>query len=383
MNIRYLFTFFILFLLSLVGFAQNGRALKKTSGKGDVLTLSDGKYEESFHRDSLERVGSVNINRYTRKIQSLEPSNDKPVISQDQSRFLSVDPITKKFAELSPYQYASNRPIEGIDLDGLEFIPGTYNYKNALYISNLTLPKDKQLTQQELERRGNAMDEADRTGKLIGFGISLDLFTGGKISQFLFYHELFSAFEHNKAKTPEGIAAQNARSWNALANSGLTFGLGKVIREGLIAAKEAIPLFRGTTVGFAGNRSLQILGVTPTSTDPGVSTILATEAEAYGEGILYITNTSKFSSVGVTSNVLEKVESEVAVNVLPSEFPGYTTGSITPKQARGILKEMGIEIPNVIKKADVDRILRETPRLNPDQINEFLKKAQKLSTPTK
>jgi len=38
------------------------------------------------------------------------------------ARFLSVDPITSKYPELTPYQYASNRPIEGIDLDGLEFI---------------------------------------------------------------------------------------------------------------------------------------------------------------------------------------------------------------------------------------------------------------------
>jgi RHS repeat-associated protein len=37
-------------------------------------------------------------------------------------RFLSVDPLTKCFAMLTPYQYASNRPIDGIDLDGLEYI---------------------------------------------------------------------------------------------------------------------------------------------------------------------------------------------------------------------------------------------------------------------
>ena len=38
-------------------------------------------------------------------------------------RFLSVDPISAKFPMLSPYQFASDRPIEGIDLDGLEFLP--------------------------------------------------------------------------------------------------------------------------------------------------------------------------------------------------------------------------------------------------------------------
>ena len=37
-------------------------------------------------------------------------------------RFLSVDPITEEYPELTPYQFASNRPIDGIDLDGLEWV---------------------------------------------------------------------------------------------------------------------------------------------------------------------------------------------------------------------------------------------------------------------
>ena len=36
-------------------------------------------------------------------------------------RFPNVDPLTKRFTDLSPYQFASNSPIAGIDLDGLEF----------------------------------------------------------------------------------------------------------------------------------------------------------------------------------------------------------------------------------------------------------------------
>ena len=35
-------------------------------------------------------------------------------------RFLSVDPITKKYPELTPYQFASNQSIGAIDVDGLE-----------------------------------------------------------------------------------------------------------------------------------------------------------------------------------------------------------------------------------------------------------------------
>src|SRR3569623_2909295 len=35
-------------------------------------------------------------------------------------RFLSVDPITKKFPSLSSYHFSGDNPISTIDLDGLE-----------------------------------------------------------------------------------------------------------------------------------------------------------------------------------------------------------------------------------------------------------------------
>lgn len=44
-------------------------------------------------------------------------------------RFLSVDPISKKYPYLTPYQFASNSPISGIDIDGLEYA----SYNEAMY----------------------------------------------------------------------------------------------------------------------------------------------------------------------------------------------------------------------------------------------------------
>jgi hypothetical protein len=35
-------------------------------------------------------------------------------------RFLSTDPLIKNYPMFTPYQYASNTPIQAIDLDGLE-----------------------------------------------------------------------------------------------------------------------------------------------------------------------------------------------------------------------------------------------------------------------
>lgn len=51
-------------------------------------------------------------------------------------RFLSVDPITANYPGLTPYQFASNRPIDGIDMDGLEFVkmnfPGSMIMADAM-----------------------------------------------------------------------------------------------------------------------------------------------------------------------------------------------------------------------------------------------------------
>lgn len=48
-------------------------------------------------------------------------------------RFMSVDPLTSKFPTLTPYQFASNTPIQAIDLDGKEafFIHGTASSPEA------------------------------------------------------------------------------------------------------------------------------------------------------------------------------------------------------------------------------------------------------------
>ena len=104
--------------------------------KAKVLTLSNGRYTEFFDNDTLQRIGSVMFNTVTNKIAYL--LSEKNVADQEPlhrptevSRFLSVDPATKNFPELTPYQHASNTPIQAIDLDGLEafkILTGTIDY---------------------------------------------------------------------------------------------------------------------------------------------------------------------------------------------------------------------------------------------------------------
>jgi len=50
------------------------------------------------------------------------------------AKFLSVDPLYLSYPNLSTYQFASNRPIDGIDIDGAEYGDAKYNVtiKNGL-----------------------------------------------------------------------------------------------------------------------------------------------------------------------------------------------------------------------------------------------------------
>jgi RHS repeat-associated protein len=55
------------------------------------------------------------------------------------AKFLSVDPLTNGYPELTPYQFASNTPIAAIDLDGLEAkVTVTGNYWKGLIKEAIT-----------------------------------------------------------------------------------------------------------------------------------------------------------------------------------------------------------------------------------------------------
>ncbi len=50
-------------------------------------------------------------------------------------RFLSSDPLYKDYAELSPYQYASDNPVQNIDVDGLEGMAGNLMHPGKYHVA--------------------------------------------------------------------------------------------------------------------------------------------------------------------------------------------------------------------------------------------------------
>jgi RHS repeat-associated protein len=108
-------------------------------------------------------------------------------------RFLSVDPLTKKYPHYTPYSFAGNKPIAFVDLDGLEEGLEMRTRRREQALLNNTITED-QYKQQTL---------ASGAGGVIGAAIAVDVFiTKGKISQFLLTSQILGHLYHNGTNNP-------------------------------------------------------------------------------------------------------------------------------------------------------------------------------------
>ncbi|PSL18256.1 RHS repeat-associated protein [Chitinophaga ginsengisoli] len=285
------------------------------------------------------------------------------------AKFLSVDPLTPKYPELTPYQFASNRPIDGVDIDGLEWGPPM---------------KFDPKTRKWVVDGDAAIAIHTHPNNLLGLVIAADiLVTKGWLSRAFMGVQAASVFEHNTAKTPEAKALQKERTNEAFTQVFLSWGVSKIIGTTirlLPLAKEIKYLFRGTSEGYEGSRATQITASTPTSTDPAKATIFALRSKEFGNGILQIVLPKNLQNVevGATSNVLGELESEVVVGLKPAELTSRAEFTITADEARNILGNMGIKLPARVKLDDISNLLRETPQMTQSQIDEFYKQAASL-----
>jgi len=81
-------------------------------------------------------------------------------------RFLSVDPLTRSYPMLTPYQFASNTPIAAIDLDGLEC-----DIKTMSWEATMVAPKLEQTNEEYVEQAfPTATPEQAKAGTEIALG---------------------------------------------------------------------------------------------------------------------------------------------------------------------------------------------------------------------
>jgi len=102
-----------------------------TAYKADVQSVTD---YYPFGKTISERTWSVSKTRYDFNGKETDQESgyqDYGFRDYDVEvcRFLQVDPLHGKYPELTTYQFASNSPTSGIDLDGKEYYNATYTYR--------------------------------------------------------------------------------------------------------------------------------------------------------------------------------------------------------------------------------------------------------------
>ena len=113
-----------------------------STANGAITYRADLLSGQDYYAFGMQMPGRVvNSGKYRFGFNGKENDNEVKGIGNQQDygmriydprlgKFLSNDPLTKKYPELTPYQYASNRPIDGIDLDGLEHMIYVFSIDN-------------------------------------------------------------------------------------------------------------------------------------------------------------------------------------------------------------------------------------------------------------
>lgn len=86
------------------------------------LTLSNDRYNEFFSNDEIVQIGTVMLNTKTNKVVAFVEEDTVSYTAENSSRWLSIDPLARKYPQLSPYIYAANNPLIYIDVDGRDIL---------------------------------------------------------------------------------------------------------------------------------------------------------------------------------------------------------------------------------------------------------------------
>lgn len=121
--------------------AQKSNPFQSIGKTAKVLTLSKGRYQETFDDDVLQRVGTVVINRRTKKIVNMlnaDSINNDVSDNSAASRWNGIDPLADKFFSQSPYSFAGNNPVYYVDIGGAYQYPASKAKQYEQTYPNLT-----------------------------------------------------------------------------------------------------------------------------------------------------------------------------------------------------------------------------------------------------
>jgi hypothetical protein len=117
-----------------------GQDLFKTYGIQEPLTLSKGRYKETFPNKETVQIGTVLLNTKTNKIIEFleEDSTEYAYQAEYSTRWLSPDPLAEKYPQLSPYVFCANNPLRYIDPDGRMLNDYTVDVNGNVELAKIT-----------------------------------------------------------------------------------------------------------------------------------------------------------------------------------------------------------------------------------------------------
>ncbi|TVR27546.1 MAG: hypothetical protein EA390_13705 [Balneolaceae bacterium] len=168
-----------IYCLFLAGTVHAQNPYESIGRHAEMLTLSNGQYQEFISNDTLVVIGSVLYNTMTEQIVGFAET-DTVLINlgfepEVRSRFLSVDPYASKYPSISPYAYVSNNPLIYIDPDGRTIIgvdgkPVTHHRDEE---SGKIIWSDN--ASEDIRRIGNAMLETSTGSQQLNAMIDSDV----------------------------------------------------------------------------------------------------------------------------------------------------------------------------------------------------------------
>ena len=244
------------------------------------LTLSGGKYDESFDEDSVVQIGTVLFNTNTGKIVAFVEQDtlrsEATLEPQIVSKWLSPDPAAAKFPFSSPYVYADNPGKKVLTADNIlhltwnvyrkdiDYKPTTYSQaeENSIWHS--------MRSNSEADTWGMSAEKAKASGQAFGW---YNIFSQekeldyGKLGQGI--HALEDAVAHQGAKTNDHLG----RNWSSIkmfyndlygnTERAETFANSAVVTFGLLR-NEKVNIGLGqkfTTEGMSSEQSSKIMGL--------------------------------------------------------------------------------------------------------------------------
>ncbi|MCL1938189.1 MAG: hypothetical protein FWF52_07325 [Candidatus Azobacteroides sp.] len=108
-------------ILLVAGTVHAQDILKNYGCNKEILTLSKGRYKETFINENVMQIGTVLIDTRTEKVVKFleEDTTEVSYKADDTSRFMTIDPVAEKYPELSPYVYCRNNPMRFVNPTGM------------------------------------------------------------------------------------------------------------------------------------------------------------------------------------------------------------------------------------------------------------------------